>query len=84
MLVPFKDNIYNYSYIYRDGLKFYILDKVQEQMTYYVFDKVFPEAQIPTLQMLQTPRLAYEPAPQRVLSSHRYPNIKVSIQEKKI
>lgn len=83
LLVPFEATLYDYSYIYRDGKMYYILDKVNEQSTYYVFDKAFPEEQIPSLRMTKSPKLTYTAATQRTLASRRFPNMKATITENK-
>lgn len=83
LLMPCEANLYDYSYIYRDGLKYYILDDVKSVGTYYVFNKAFPEEQIPSLRMTQSPKLAYYSAPQRTVASARYPSMRVNVSENK-
>lgn len=83
LLVPFEATLYDYSYIYRDSKKYYILDKVSGSQSYYVFDKAFPEEQVPSLRMTQSPKLTYSAATQRTLASRRWPTMRATILENK-
>ncbi|MBO7367671.1 MAG: signal peptidase I, partial [Paludibacteraceae bacterium] len=83
LLMPCSNDIYGYSYIYRDDLKYYILDTVDGSSYYYVFDKAFPKEQQLSLQLPKTPKLAYTPTGERTLASSRYPNMRVSVTENK-
>lgn len=83
LLMPCSNDIYGYSYIYRDDMKYYILDTVDGSGYYYVFDKAFPKEQQLSLQLPKTPKLAYAPTGERTLASSRYPNMRVSVTENK-
>ena len=83
LLMPCENDIYGYSYIYRDNMKYYILDSVDSSGSYYVFDKAFPNEQQLSLLLPKAPKLAYAPTAERTLTSNRYPNIRVTIAENK-
>ena len=83
LLMPCEANLYDYSYIYRDGKQYYILDDVKSGGSYYVFDKAFTNEKMPSLRMTQSPKLAYSAAPQRTVSSARYPMMRVNVTENK-
>lgn len=80
LLVPFKANLYGYSYMYMNDLKYYIMDQY-EGNSLYTFDRSFPEAQTPSLRMTQSPKFSYRSSNARTLSSRRFPNMKVTITE---
>lgn len=79
LLVPFDTNIYDYSFIDRDGLAYYILDKDKEAHSFYVFDNAFQGEKVSTLRMTESPRLNYSPTEQRTLASQRWPSMTSSI-----
>lgn len=83
LLMPCEASLYDYSYIFRDSKQYYILDKVKSGGSYYVFDKAFPEERMPSLRMTQSPKLAYSAAPQRTVSSARYPMMRANVSENK-
>ena len=81
LLVPFEATLYDYSYFYLDGHKYYIMDKTKGPRSYHIFDKAFPEEKIPSLRMNDSPKLAYNAATSRTLSSRRFPNLRATITE---
>ncbi len=83
LLMPCEATLYDYSYIYRDNKQYYILDKVKTGGSYHVFDKAFPDEKMPSLRMTQSPKLAYDSAPQRTVASARYPSMRVNVNENK-
>ena len=83
LLVPFDATLYDYSYFYIDGKHYYIIDKEEGSYTYNIFNKAFPEEQVPSLRMTESPKLAYAAAPSRTLSSRRWPSLRASIAENK-
>lgn len=83
LLVPFEEDIYNYSYIAKDGLKFYIIDKEKGVNSYHVFDRAFPKSQVASLRIQKTPLLTNNPTSRRTISSSRYPKMRVTINENK-
>lgn len=83
LLVPFETILYGLAYIPLDGKRYYIMDKNEETESYYIFNKSFPEEQTPSLRMTESPKLAYDAASSRTLSSRRWPAMQVSIAENK-
>jgi len=83
LLVPFDAALYDYSYFNIDGKHYYIMDKDDESHSYYIFNKAFPEEQVPSLRMTESPKLTYTAAPSRTLSSRRWPSLRASVAENK-
>ena len=81
LLVPFEATLYDYSYFYLDDRMYYILDKEKNACSYSVFNKAFPQEQVPSLRMNASPKLAYRAASSRTLSSRRYPGMRSSVAE---
>ncbi len=81
LLVPFNATLYGYSYLHMDGKKYYIMDKINSDDRFYVFNKAFPEEKMPSLRMIQSPRLAYNGTNSRTLTSRRYPSMKANVTE---
>ncbi|MBR0309829.1 MAG: hypothetical protein IJQ97_02980, partial [Paludibacteraceae bacterium] len=81
LLVPFDANLYGYSLFILNETRYYILDKVESDSRYFVFNKSFPEAKTPSLRMMQSPQLAHNSANARTLTSSRYPGMRATITE---
>ena len=81
LLVPFKAILYGYSFIYMDGKTYYIMDNIDHNSQFFVFNKAFPEEKAPSLRMTQSPKLAYTAANTRTLTSRRYPSLKANVTE---
>ena len=83
LLVPFNATLYDYSYIPLNGTQYYIIDKAVGSHSYRLFDRAFPEEQMPSLRMSSSPNLSYQPAASRTLSSRRFPNMRATVAENK-
>ena len=77
LLMPFADNttVYNYSYINREGIHYYILDK-NNTGSISVFDRDFPNGRFCSLEIKNTPLLKSNLDKERRLQSKRYDDVK--------
>ncbi len=78
LLVPLKASLYGYSYLDLEGQKYWIFGKSGEKESFYIFEKEFPNEQIPSLRLTKSPNLDFQPAPQRTIASARYPSMKAT------
>ncbi len=72
LLLPSKENIYQYPYLVINNSKYYIIDKSARNTSYCVFDREFPQEQYFSLQMPEKPQLSVEKSTPRTLTSKRY------------
>lgn len=79
LLLPSKENIYQYPYLIVNNVRYYIVDKRAGQASYRVFDKEFPHEQYFSLQMTEKPKLSVINSSPRTLTSKRYPNASATI-----
>lgn len=79
LLVPFSDEVYQYSFIRKDDLKYYVLAQVPNGSAFYVFDRVFPKERIATLRTNGVPNLAYSAGRTRKLTSQRFPQMSFEV-----
>lgn len=79
LLVPFKATLYGFYYLYMDGKTYYIMDKISQSDKFFVFNRAFPEEKAPSLCMTQSPKLTYNSANSRTLTSRRYPSMKANV-----
>ncbi len=77
LLLPSKDEIYEYSYLNLKGEKYYVIAPSLKQRSFHVFEREFPEEQLFSLQIPSHPLLAAAPSKPRRLVSKRYPEISV-------
>lgn len=79
LLLPSKDEIYEYSYLNLNGEKYYVIDPSLRQRSFHVFERKFPEEQLFSLQIPFHPLLATDPSEPRRLTSRRYPELSVEV-----
>ncbi|MBR1929042.1 MAG: hypothetical protein IJ834_04800 [Paludibacteraceae bacterium] len=81
LLVPFTTDIYNYSFIQKGGVKYYVIDKAEGRRQFFVFDREFPNEKTASVRMSQAPVLAQSATRPRTLQSKKYPEIKLTLAE---
>lgn len=78
--IPFTEAIYHRNYILVDDIPYYLFDQTDEKR-FDVMNKSFAGGKVPSLRMNNTPSLPDKPTETRVLTSERYPEIRVSMKE---
>ena len=71
LLLPWKEDIYKYSYLNIDGVKYFIYDLSVGLASFKVFNREFPKEQYFSLRMPEPPTLAINPSSTRHLQSKR-------------
>ncbi|MDE7074024.1 MAG: hypothetical protein K2O69_03080, partial [Odoribacter sp.] len=79
VLLPSKDEIYEYSYLNLKGEKYYVVDPSLRQCSFHVFEREFPGEQCFSLQIPFHPLLDVNPSNPRRLTSRRYPALSVEV-----
>lgn len=81
LLLPFADNsnIYEYMYVLKGNIRYYILDKGFKGGSLALFDKEFPNEQYVSLLVSSTPALKSKPTQARHYASKRYPTMSVEL-----
>ncbi len=79
LLLPSKDNIYEYCYLNIGGCKYYVVDQTLKQRTFYIFDREFPKEQFFSLQISQEPQFSMQASEARQLTARRYPEVSASV-----
>ena len=79
LLVPFQDDICEYSYLNINGMKYYAMNKDLKGQMFYIFNHEFPKEQYFSWQTGQ-PRLAVKLTSPKQFVSKLYPEIAVSVQ----
>lgn len=79
VLLPSKDEIYEYSYLNLKGEKYYVVDPSLRQCSFHVFEREFPGEQFFSLQIPFHPLLDVDPSEPRRLTSRRYPALSVEV-----
>ncbi len=72
LLLPSKENIYQYPYLTVNGDRYYVVNKNARHTSYCIFDKEFPKEQYFSLQMSQKPQLSAKNTTPRTLTSKRF------------
>lgn len=80
LLMPFSDDLYQYSYISKDNLKYYVLANVKNGASFSVFDRVFPKEKIANLRSTSAPVLSFSATRERDLTSKKYPQMSFKIK----
>lgn len=68
ILMPSKEIIYNYVYVTKNSINYYVIDSSKSTGSIYVFDREFPREQQFSLAMIQQPSLAVNPVNSRNFS----------------
>lgn len=74
LMIPFTTVVYQYTYFWLDGEKYYLLDDDNNTETYYIFNEKFTGEKTASLELNKEPRLFDEPTPKKTFSSSRYPD----------
>ena len=82
LLVPLSHDVFSYSYVRIDGVKYYVLSK-NRQGGLEVCNFSFPKEQVASIVMCEQPKLKYTPAQMRTFESSRFDNMKVQVAENK-
>ena len=80
--IPFDEEIYRSQYIQVDNLSYYLLDETDAER-FQVFNKTFSGCTTPSIRISNTPAFEENPTNNRVLSSSRYPEIRIMLKENK-
>lgn len=78
LMLPIEDpqtDVYGYPYLLKDGVKYYIMDKISGQTSVSFFDKEFPNEKLCSLAIDQRPVFMPNPSASRTLQSKRYSQI---------
>lgn len=79
LLLPSKDNIYEYVYLNIGGCKYYVADPTMRQKRFYVFDREFPKEQFFSLRIPREPLLSMRAADVWQLTAERYPEVSANV-----
>lgn len=79
LLLPSKDNIYEYVYLNIGGCKYYVADPTMRQKRFYVFDQEFPKEQFFSLRIPQEPLLSMRAADARQLTAKQHPEVSANV-----
>lgn len=80
--IPFDEEIYRLQYLQINDLAYYLLDQTDAE-TYKVFNKTYSGCKTPSIRISNTPLLEGNPTNSRVLTSVRYPEIRIKLNENK-
>ena len=69
VLIPSKEQIYNYSFIPIKGVNYYMIDRSVKSASTYVYDREFPREQMFSLAIETQPQLPIEAADARQFTS---------------
>lgn len=78
LLMPAREEVYDYSYLEFDQEKFYVLNK-NLKGSFEVFKLSYPNEQTPSMRMTALPKLPANKAAQRTFVSRNYSDIRVSV-----
>lgn len=79
MLIPFKENLYNYTFIPIDGINYYMVDRSAGLGPVYMYNRSFPKEQIVSLIIDNQPEIGIDSAATRNFESQYGPGIKAGI-----
>lgn len=79
LLLPSKENIYQYPYLSINNCRYYVMDKNARQNAYSVFDHDFPKEQYFSLQLSGSPLLPIQETTSRTFASQRFPAVSATI-----
>ncbi len=78
LLVPFDETVYNYTYVYHDGTRYYALDKSSEG-SLSVCDISYPQECVASIRMTELPKLKVSSTQSRKFESSYYSSVDVNI-----
>lgn len=79
LLLPSKDNIYEYAYLNIGGCKYYVTDLTLRQRSFYVFDREFPKEQFFSLQIPREPLFSMRASDPRRLTAKHYSQVSATV-----
>lgn len=79
LLLPSKDEIFEYTYLNLEGGKYYVVDKSLGKETFHVFEQEFPEEQFFSVQLPELSLLDFEASTPRKLTAKGYPDVSVDV-----
>jgi len=79
LLIPFRETIYEYSYMNIGGVKYFIMNKELNGQTFYIYNHEFPKEQYFSWQTGR-PNLAEKLTAPKTFASARYPEMNVTVQ----
>lgn len=82
LLLPSEESIFQYPYFPVDGYKYYMYDK-NISGDCYLLEYKFPKERTLSLHTTGEQTFAYKATGKRTLTSERYPNVSVTIEENK-
>lgn len=68
ILMPSKETIYDYSYVAKNDINYYVIDSSKGEGSIYIFDKEFPREQFFSMAINYQPQLSVNPAEARIFS----------------
>jgi len=79
LLVPFRQTIYEYSYLDIKGMKYYVMNKDLKGQSFYICNQEFPKEQFFAWQTGQ-PKVAERLTAPKTFASLRYPEMRATVQ----
>lgn len=79
LLLPSKENVYQYSYLPINGSNYYVIDSSRGQRSFRVFDREFPKEQYFSLRMAEPPSLPVSKTTPRHLQSRHDKDVSVNV-----
>jgi len=79
LLLPSKDNIYEYAYLNIGGCKYYVVDPTLRSRSFYVFDREFPKEQFFSLEIAREPLFSMRASDPRRLTAKHYSQISATV-----
>lgn len=79
LLLPSKDEIYEYPYLAVGGERYYIVDPSVHGETFYLFDREYPKERQFSLHIQTEPLLAESFSEVRTFAARRHPELKTDI-----
>lgn len=83
LMLCFDSQVYQMTYLFLDGEKFYIMDNGRgdgRSSSYYVFNRSFMKSDRPvSLRMPGTPKLAFKSSGEKTFKSKKYPDMTVTL-----
>lgn len=79
MLIPFKETLYNYTFIPIDGINYYMVDRSAGLGPVYMYNRSFPREQIVSLIIDDQPEIGIDLTNARRFESQYGPGIKAGI-----
>lgn len=77
-LYPIDGVVYGHPSVTLGGRQYYLLSSSNASASFYVHNQAFPGEQTMSMNMRQ-PKLAKDPAPERTVSSSRYPDVSATV-----